>query len=408
MRYLLPVLVLIAGMVIVAGCISMGSSSPGPAGEIPDLIRNASVIKLDPNGTVEWQTRVTLGRDTMPSSVVPMPDGTYILTGNTVSDEGTFSPPRPFVAMLDENGSILWNRTLPPTLGLEAGDAAPAPDGGLTVTGSFGSILHLDANGTVQWERVLLDWTALRTIVTDTSGGYLIGGVAHGAAAVAQLDGSGRVLWVTAFGGLEDASAERILPLASGGFAVAGTAGDGQQIPSSAWVARLDKVGSILWDRTLEEGDQMVPVIIWDISDLWETEGKIGVVYEVIRPGCDGDCETVVATIEQNGTIADRRMLDAFTPVLRSADGGYTFAAFPREGNDWFYYGNVLHIVELDETGAVILDIPIDLGEGSQTGPFVRTKDGGHLLVVTHGPAGGMALPSGSGSSAVGIAFRRE
>jgi hypothetical protein len=406
MRYYLPVLVLIIGAVIMTGCVGMGS--PGTGVGVPDLIRNASVIKLDPNVTVEWQTHVSLGRDTMPSSVVPLPDGACALTGSAVPDGGNFSFPRPFVVMLDENGTTLWNRTLPPTMGLEAGSVAPAPDGGLTVTGSFGHVLHLDANGTVQWERVLLDWTALRTIVPESSGGYLIGGVAHGVAAVAQLNESGQVLWVTAFSDLEDAWAERILPLASGGFAVAGTALNGEQIPSSVWVARLDGDGAILWGRMVEEEGRTVPAIIWDISDLWEADGEIGVVYEVIKTGYTGDCETVVATIQDDGRHADRRTLDAFVPVLRTKDGGYIFAAFPKEGNGWFYYGNVLHIVELDESGAVIRDTPIDLGEGNQTGPFVRTGDGGSLIVVTHGPAGGMAFPSGGGSSAVGIAFRRE
>lgn len=408
MRHHLPVLLLVVGLVIVTGCISMGSSSPGATEDWPDFVRNASVIKLDPNGTVEWQTLVSLGRDTTPSAVEPMPDGTVILAGTTVPDEGNFSPPRPFVAMLDANGSILWNRTLPPTLGLEATGAAPAPDGGLTVTGSYRNVLHLDADGTVQWERALLDWTALRTILPDASGGYLIGGVAHGVAAVARLDGTGQVIWSTAFGDFEGAYAERILPLASGGFAVAGTAMSGNQIPSSVWIARLNGDGTVLWGRMVEEGGRTVPGIIWDISDLWEAYGEIGLVYEVIRPGQDGNCETITATFGQKGTLSDRRTLDAFTPVLRSPDGGFTFAAFPREENGWFYYGNVLHIVELDETGAVIRDTSIDLVEGSQTGPFVRTGDGGYLLVVTHGPAGGMAYPSGGGSSAVGIAFRRN
>ncbi len=113
------------------------------------------MIKLDPNGTVAWQTRLSLGRDTILSSVIPMPDGGYAVTGQTIPVGGNFSIPRPFVAMLDANGSLLGNRTLP-IPDMAAGSAAPAPDGGLAVTGSSGTFLCLDANSTVQWEKVLL------------------------------------------------------------------------------------------------------------------------------------------------------------------------------------------------------------------------------------------------------------
>jgi hypothetical protein len=393
--------ILLAG----AGCTTI-SEAPSPA-DMPAgaFFRDASVIKLDPNGTVEWQTRLSFGRDTIPSSVVPMPGGGYALTGQAMPDGGNISPPRPFAAMLDRNGSLLWNRTLPPTLGPAAGSAAPAPDGSLIVTGSFGHFLRLDANGTVEWERVLLDWSAIRTIVPNPSGGYLVGGSAEGSAAVARLDESGLVLWSATLSGPGEASIERILPLVDGGCAVAGTADEDGQIRSSARVARLDSDGTLLWDRTVEEKGSR---LVWEVSDLWEADGEIGTVYEVFRVGYDGNYETVVAVLGPDGSPVDRRTLDAFTPVLRTSDSGYTFAAFPMGDEGWFYYGTVLHVVRLDGAGTVIRDSAIDLGEGSQTGPFVETDDGGYVLAVTHGAANGVSSSTGSGAISVSVAFGRE
>ncbi len=238
------------------------------------------------------------------------------------------------------------------------------------------------------------------------SGGYLIGGSADGGAAVARLDDTGSGLWSTIFSGQKGALVECILPTADGGLAVAGTAAEGGELRSSTWVARLDADGAVLWEQTVEEG---YSALIWDISDLWETDGEIGIVYEVIRPG-QGRFETVVATFGPDGTPADNRTLDAFTPVLRLPDGGYVFAAFPMpfEGEGgWYCYGTVLHVVPLDASGAVIRNTSVDLGEGSQVGPLVMTDDGGYIVTVTHGPANGVSSVTGSGGAAVSIAFRR-
>jgi len=403
MKYHLAAVVMLAAVVLVAGCTFTGAPSPGYGINLSGHIRDASVIKLDANGSVEWQTPLSFGRDTIPSSVLPMPDGGYAITGQAIPGGDNYSPPRPFVAVLDANGSIAWNRSLP-IMDISASGAAPLPDGGLLVTGSSGTFCRLDANGTVVWEKVLIGWTAIRTIVPDPAGGCLIGGSAGEDAAVARLNESGSVLWSAPVGRTEPV--ERILPLADGGLAVAGTAGDGQRFRTSVWVAHLDSDRTVLWHRTVEGGDSAV---IWEISDLQERESEIRTVYEIVRAGYDGSLEAVAATFGQDGAVRDRRTLNAFAPVLLTPDGGYAFAAFPLGEEKWFYYGTVLHIVRMDHSGAVIRDSPVDLGRGSQNGPFAMTADGGYITAVTHGHAHGIAVPSGNGgTAAVGVAVRRE
>ncbi|RXE56129.1 hypothetical protein ABH15_08140 [Methanoculleus taiwanensis] len=328
MRYHLPVIGLLLATVLVAGCL-FGSSSPGVDLPYPPF-RDASVIKFNPNGTVEWQTPLSFGRDTIPSTVTPLPNGSYAITGETIPGGENVSIPHSFTALLDANGSLVGNRTLSPFTDPTAGDA----------------------NGTASWEKALPDWAAIRKAVPDSSGGYLIGGSAYGDAAI----------------------------------------------------ARVDAGGGVLWEQTVDEGDS---ALIWDISDLWEADGEIGMIYEVIRTGQAGSSEAVVATFGHDGTPAGRRTLDAFTPVLRLPDSGYVFAAFPTGEGSWYYYGTVLHLVRLNESGAMVWDSAVDLGEGSQIGSLVRTDDGSYIVAVTHGPAYGVSFPTASGGSAVSIAFRR-
>ncbi len=317
MRYILPVVGLLLGAVMISGCLFTGSA-PIDLSEPP--FRDASVIKFDPDGTVAWQTRLSFGRDTIPSSVTALQNGSYVVAGQTIPGGENISPPCPFTALLDANGSLLWNRTLAP----------------FTSPGS-----------TASWE----------TVLPDASGGHLVA----------------------------------------------------KRAAESIAVTRVGADGAVLWERTVNEGDD---AIIWDISDLWETDEEIGMVYEVVRTGHDGIFETVVATFGPDGTPADRRTLDAFTPVLRLPDGGYVFAAFPMplEGaGGWYHYGTELHLVLLDESGAVVRDTSVDLGEGSQVGSLFGTDGGGYIVTVTHGPAGGIALPAADGgAAAVNIAVGQE
>lgn len=249
-----------------------------------------------------------------------MPNGSYAIAGQTIPGGENLSPPCSFTAMLDANGSLVANRTLPPFT---------SPD------------------GTAPWE----------TVLPDASGGRLV--------------------------------AERAT--------------------ESITVTRFGADGAVLWERTVDEGDG---ALIWDISDLWETDGEIGMVYEVVRTGHDGIFETVVATFGPDGTPADRRTLDAFTPVIRVPGGGYVFAAFPMriEGaGSWYHYGKELHLVLLNEAGVVVRDTSVDLAEGSQTGSLARTGDGGYIVTVTHGPAGGIALPAADGgTAAISVAVGRD
>ncbi|MDN7023736.1 hypothetical protein FGU65_02295 [Methanoculleus sp. FWC-SCC1] len=316
MRYALPAIGLLIGAVMISGCL-FTASAPADLPEPP--FRDASVIKFNLDGSIAWQTRLSFGRDTVPSSVTAMPNGSYAIAGQTVPGGENLSPPCSFAAMLDANGSLLWNRTLAPFTG---------PD------------------TAASWE----------TVLPDGSGGRLV--------------------------------AERAI--------------------GSIIVTRIGADGAVLWEQTVDEGDG---ALIWDISDLWETKGEIGVVYEVIRLGNDGSFETVVATFGPDGTPAGRRTLDAFTPVIRLPGGGYAFAAFPMriEGaGSWYHYGEELHLILLDESGAVVRDTSVDFGEGSQTGSLVRTNDGGYIATVTHGPAGGIALPAADGgTAAISIAVGR-
>jgi hypothetical protein len=182
---------------------------------------NAWIVKISTTGNIQWQKCLGGVHDEFATCIEPTPDGGYIFTGYTNSNDGDVSGNHgqfdAWVVKLTDVGNLEWQKSLGGT-NYDLGHYIQfTPDGGYIMSGSTLSI-----NG-------------------DVSGSY--GG---NEAWVVKLSNTGNLQWQKCLGGTNEESANSIFVTADGGYFVTGLAysndGDvvGNNGSSDAWVVKLN------------------------------------------------------------------------------------------------------------------------------------------------------------------------
>ena len=112
------------------------------------------VLRLDEDGAVLWQRAYGTEGDEIPNAVIQSPDGTFVVCGYIVNEDG-------FVMKLDASGSVLWQKIYGGEHSDALQDIAPTTDGGYAMTGWTASfdkseppvletwVLKVDGNGDI-------------------------------------------------------------------------------------------------------------------------------------------------------------------------------------------------------------------------------------------------------------------
>lgn len=258
------------------------------------------VVKLNAAGELQWQLALGGSGDELFNAIVASDDGGYLIAGTTDSNDGDVAGAHGltdiWVAGIDADGALSWQRTLGGT-GHDQGNAiALLPDGylvaGLTdsndgdVSGNHGIydawLVKVEAAGGVAWQTAAggSSSESFRDIRATADGGSIAVGHAisedgdvvgnHGGSDgwVVKVNAAGEVEWQQALGGSGTEELEQVCILEDG-YAVAGTTwsadGDvsGQHGAYDAWVVRLDEMGALEWQRALggNVGDQSEALI---------------------------------------------------------------------------------------------------------------------------------------------------
>ena len=258
---------------------------------------DAWVVKLQTNGNVQWQRTLGGKGNDGGFSMQASPDGEYILTGITDSDNtgdvgishGGYDA---WVVRLNPIGNIQWQKVL----GGKGDDSGfsihQASDSGYILTGFTDSdntgdvginhggydawAVKLNSAGGIQWQKVLGgngDDSGF-SIYQATDGGYILTGITgsdntgdvginHGGydAWVVKLLTNGNIQWQRVMGGDDFESGRSIQATPNGEYIFAGITGSDNtgDVGSNnsvlgTWIIRLNPIGDILWQRVLEEG----------------------------------------------------------------------------------------------------------------------------------------------------------
>ncbi|MCX6183863.1 MAG: T9SS type A sorting domain-containing protein [Flavobacterium sp.] len=248
------------------------------------------VVKLNSQGDLLWQKTLGGSNQDDARSIQQTADGGYIVAGWTLSINGDVTGNHGerdyWVVKIDSQGTIQWQKTLGGTADDFPSSIQQTNDGGYIVAGYTSSnegdvsgnngltdywVVKLNIQGELVWQKTLggSDSDAGISIHTTADGGYVVGGYAYSNNGdvssnqgntdywVVKLDNQGVILWQKTLGGTNQDAAYSIQPTSDGGYIVAGytLSTDGDIILNHGaidyWVVKLNYQGTIQWQKTL-------------------------------------------------------------------------------------------------------------------------------------------------------------
>lgn len=249
------------------------------------------VVKLDSLGVIEWQKSLGGSDDDVAIAIQQCIDGGYIIAGYTTSINGDVIGNHSigsdaWIVKLYPNGIIQWQKTLGGTANDAAYSIQKCTDGGYIiggpsnsndgdVTGGHGNfdywIVKLDSTGTIQWQKCLggsSDDLAF-SVYQCVNGSYIVAGRSksingdvsgnHGNDDywIIKLDIMGIIEWQKSFGGSNPDYAYSIEQCSDGGYIIAGMSesNDGNVVGNHGngdyWILKIDSSGTLEWEKCL-------------------------------------------------------------------------------------------------------------------------------------------------------------
>lgn len=236
------------------------------------------VVKLSPNGNIEWEKSLGGSSIDYANAVRETDDGGYILAGGTFSDDGDVSLNKGeedvWLVKLDSEGAILWEKTFGGSGKEEAYDIRQTSDGGFVFVAKSDSkngdvsatqgendywLVKLDNQGNIKWERTLggTQGDFPSAVIQDQEGGYVIAGLSESSDGdvsenkgsydwwVVKVNDSGEIAWQQPLGGSGDDRAYGLVEADNGEFVIVGmvksTDGDvsGNHGETDIWVVKV-------------------------------------------------------------------------------------------------------------------------------------------------------------------------
>jgi len=238
---------------------------------------NGWVLKLRPDGTVEWQKAYGGVKKDAIASIQQTVDGGYIVAGRTKSFGADQEDA--WVLKLRPDGTVEWQKTYGGGNGDTVNCVRQTSDGGYVVAGYTGNfapgdgatdlwVLKLRPDGAVEWQRAYggSRWDAASCIQQTNDGGYVVAGGTRlfGTqlfdAWILKLRPDGAVEWQKTYGGAGHEVACSIKCASNGGYVVAGERFSREGGRGDAWVLKLRADGSVEWEKVYGGNS-------WDIAN---------------------------------------------------------------------------------------------------------------------------------------------
>jgi len=234
------------------------------------------VIRLDSMGNKQWEKIVGEKDDDTAYSIIQTTEGDLVVAG-VINLRG--GGPYPFgiadlwIVKLDFMGNQKWNKIFNGSQQV-AYSIVETIDRGLAVVGYTPSsitrasgwgklrdaqIIKLDRTGNLEWKKAFGakkgdDYA--RSITQTTDGGFIVAGQSDvqypngDDFLVVKLDRTGSLQWDRTFGGEGNDRAFSITQTTDGGVAVAGSTKSKGSGNADFWIIKLDRTGNLQWDQT--------------------------------------------------------------------------------------------------------------------------------------------------------------
>ena len=248
------------------------------------------IYKINTSQVQQWSRSYGGKSDDNAKSIQQTSDGGYIVAGwggiNGNNIKGNLGGNDFWIVKLNKQGSIVWQNSLGGSGIDNASGAVETPDGGfiavgysnsnnLNVTGNHGStdcwLVKLDSGGIIEWQKSIggsgLDYAYSIHVTKDK--GFIIAGATesndkdvkgnHGQsdAWIIKTDSLGKIQWQKCYGGKNNDVAYSIQQTGDGGYVFAGSTNSndggvsGNHGAMDVWVVKLDKEGTIQWQKCM-------------------------------------------------------------------------------------------------------------------------------------------------------------
>ena len=320
------------------------------------------IIKIDKNGNMEWDETFGEKGPDVAKSIIQTKDEGYAIAGFIWTVYA--SKQDIWIIKLGENGNIEWDKTFDGDKDDVAYSLIQTRDGGYVVAGSTGLrlwgevncwVIKLDAKGNMEWDNNFggTGWDEVYSITQITDGSYVVTGcvwskgAGRGDVYVAKLDKRGNLVWDKTFGGSDYDEAHSIIQTEDGGYAVAGFTELGGTGDKDIWVIKLDEDGNKIWDRTFGGTSED-----WANSIIQTREGGYAVAGWTSSMGA-GKTDVWIAKLDKRGHLVWDKTFggsenDEAHSIIQTEDGGYAVAGWTKSkgaGNSDVW------IIKLDENG---------------------------------------------------------
>jgi len=320
------------------------------------------IIKLDKNGNMEWdETFGDEGTD-VANSIIQTKDGGYIIAGFIWTVYA--SKQDICVIKLDENGNIEWEKTFDKDEHDIAYSIIQTKDGGYAIAGGTGKrfwgevncwVIKLDAKGNMEWDNNFggTGWDEIYSIIQTKDGSFITTGcvwskgAGRGDIRVAKLDKRGNLVWDKTFGGSENDETRSIVQTEDGGYVVAGFTVSEDTGDRDIWIIKLDKEGNKVWDRTFGGTSED-----WANSIIQNKNGDYIVAGWTKSMGA-GKTDVWIVKLDKRGNLIWDKTFggsenDEAHSIIQTEDEGYAVVGWTKSKGA----GNAdVWVIKLDENG---------------------------------------------------------
>jgi hypothetical protein len=217
------------------------------------------ILKLNPDGTVNWEKTYGGSNDDYAVSIEETSEGDFAVLGYTNSFGAGNSDI--WVLTLDSTGGIIWEKTYGGS-GSEEGHYIQEEDGAYILVGStdsFGSggsdilVVKLASDGTVFWQKTFgaIQNDEYGDHVRVVSDGYIVAGRTFSCGAgeddnlVLKLDTEGTLMWQKTYGGTNAERIPSILQTADEGYLMVTSTSSFGSGSDDFLVVKVDDIGEI-------------------------------------------------------------------------------------------------------------------------------------------------------------------
>ncbi|MDY6990868.1 MAG: MopE-related protein, partial [Thermodesulfobacteriota bacterium] len=224
------------------------------------------ILELSSDGNVNWQKTYGGSGNDIAYSIQRTTDGGYVVLGWTASyGAGDWDF---WVLKLNSDGSVNWQKTYGGSEQDHADSIQETTDGGYVLVGetrSFGAggydfwVLKLNSDGSVNWQKTYggSDHDHGRSIQETTDNGFIVVGETWSFGTgnndfwVLKLNSGGEVTWQKAYGGSDNETAFSVLQTTDGDFLVSGM-GESFGEDYNSLVIKLDSDADVVWEKVYD------------------------------------------------------------------------------------------------------------------------------------------------------------